>query len=466
MHAKPLYPRAIPYSDAKLREQAKTMAELFCTVQRDEDFRDRISKTYKWPDMDEEGAQELERALLKARLDEMNEREKAIAGSYSRLTSVMLDLFGNLVDHAVQSRLESLHRQVADHDAETKRLVKALDDEKEARSKDQARIDVLEQSVNSILRERAHGAQNASSAAMSPSIASPTVVSEADAKSGIPTNAQLAEEYKSLNSKYRAVGHEVRALQADTKAQVARMTALEKDLKDKMDALGARFDKVEKELQVVKDPRMHRPGSAAPVPAPSAVDTAKQAAELAALRTQFDSLSSEVHSSLGKRPEPPASLDATSSTSESAPPRKVAKLSENVTPNGTATTAGEADLLRERLFCVEARVGDHETRLSKAEKATQQQQQTMLDGKEAAKKGMSSSASDMDMSQDGNDQAGLDVLERRIKQLEDKGAPELAVSLTSRAVRGCFRSDAGCSSSCSSPLSKRRWMTCGGNLSR
>lgn len=204
------------------------------------------------------------------------------------------------------------------------------------------------------------------------------------------------------------------------------------------------------------DPR-RRPSSTTPADAQApitAAAAAAAAAEVATLRTDFDAFAARVSSQLGKR-----SHDGVDSGADH--PHKAAKSTEGATPASATAKAGNDDeqqqQVTERLQKVEERLEGCEKKvtalrsdvdkevsridatavnvadLEKKEKERTEREQAAAAAPPVSKGGSSTSDMDLDKSDEDDQRANanaekFDVLERRIRQMEASGSPELLVS--------------------------------------
>ncbi|GAA5875830.1 hypothetical protein JCM3774_006465 [Rhodotorula dairenensis] len=307
--------------------------------------------------------------------------------------------------------------------------------------------------------------------------------------SSTSSNPDLHAMVKELRDKYRLVGTEVRKQESQLgpiKAGMADQARRVEDTHEVVQDLLKRMEKVEQAQQPAAGPTLDPRSRPSSIPSSfsSTTDVQKHtAAQVAALRTDLDALTLRVSSQLGKRPH--AGDDAAAAAADH--PHKAQKRTEGSTPTTTAAAAAAADgdaalpeggLLQARLRNVEIRLEGCEQSVKAAragiegvgtrsgEMADQVRRFEEKDQRDRERGGQqqllapppqhpgppSSSQSDMDLEKTddeedppttkgkGNDQNQnqdqdkLDVLERRIQQMEANGSPELWIAPVQKEV--------------------------------
>ncbi|GAA5990455.1 hypothetical protein JCM10908_007380 [Rhodotorula pacifica] len=462
-----------------VRTQITNSMKLLAQIAQDQQDRYVLDKAYEWPDLPEHEREALNRKLYEARQEEMRERDKAIEASYAFLTNQMAELFKGLVEQAANAKVEELSRRC---EAQQKTIdfldqqryaivsrVDAIDHRGRSNStsgpdaaatvaEQQKRIDDLERKLNILAQAQASASSPAPSLrwrrtgqpSSNASIAEPGLV---DFQA---TVNQVRDKYRHVGNEVRSQGDRIEKMKASLSEQHTRIEGSDEVLQ----GLVKRLEKVEQALAAqaaagggTQDPR-RRPSSVTPS---DQQQQQQHASEVAALRTDLDALSTKVSTHLGKRPHD--GIDGDDKPADH--PHKAAKQSDTSTPATGAAVAAEKQAddaarkdLEGRIDKVEGRLGECEkgvlylhaqsgkegTRLgetiSRVDELAKKDQERATREKEAA------AMSDMDLAKSDDEEASkqqkeqeqkeqkekYDVLERRIREMEANGSPELLIA--------------------------------------
>lgn len=527
--------RAVPALDVSAHVTA-AMKRLATITQQQQD-RDVLQRAYDWPASTPEERATLNDKLADARQEEMRDVDKGIEAEYSHLTTEVTSILAAMVENFTNSRVQGLLKECEQQRARIEELEKkaaaaappgttVTDESTDAVSgvaaAQQQRIDDLERKLNRVLQTTQHlstspgptGASIAAAASARPRGYSPPVhVSSPpgtpfDHPSGSASSASssthrpdLHATMKEVRDKYRLVGLEVRKQESQLgsiKTSVADQTRRLDETGQVVQDLVKRLEKLERALLVpprgihggtrsgdetagpISDPRV-RPTSTSP--SATCSDVQNHAADVAALRTDLDVLTSHVSSHLGKRPriagddetatstssaadpDPDAGPDQRDARARALAPPKAAKRAEGSTPSRD----GQIEALPVRMRDVETRSGRGKDGVEAARAGVGEEGgSTRGDEGEAFRERRllvpraapppSSTTSDMDLDKSDNEleraprlnaaaaaaaidqvqgkdedkekemeKDKLDVLERRIQQMDANGSPELLV---------------------------------------
>ncbi|GAA6025230.1 hypothetical protein JCM8202_001919 [Rhodotorula sphaerocarpa] len=125
------------------RDPLRTAMHQLVSLACEEAENERLKQTYRWPDLPEDEAAALQERLRDEIDAAVKERERALAVSYGRFTSAMLDAFGGWVDQAAEGRVEAMRRKVEE-------TQKSLEQAQLQRAQDASRLEALEAAVESL----------------------------------------------------------------------------------------------------------------------------------------------------------------------------------------------------------------------------------------------------------------------------------------------------------------------------